>query len=103
LRWEDINTPPPGITDEQVLERAVAENRVLITFDKDFGELAFRAGLPTSSGVVLFRIAPESPAHVANRTMAALESRTDWEGHFSVVLEDRVRMTLLPSNGKGTS
>src|SRR5215468_3517141 len=92
-----VRTEAPGITDQQVLARASAESRVLITFDKDFGELAFRTRLPAASGVVLFRIQQSSPAHVAARAVSALESRTDWAGHFSVVLEDRVRMTVLPS------
>jgi predicted nuclease of predicted toxin-antitoxin system len=32
----------PGSTDDVVLSLALAENRVLLTFDNDFGELAFR-------------------------------------------------------------
>jgi predicted nuclease of predicted toxin-antitoxin system len=48
-RGEDvlwIRAEAPGISDEQVLAPAQAEDRLLITFDKDFGELAFRARLP---------------------------------------------------------
>jgi predicted nuclease of predicted toxin-antitoxin system len=44
-----IRTESPGIADTEVLARAVAERRVLITFDKDFGELAFRSKLPADS------------------------------------------------------
>jgi len=94
-----VRTAAPGSTDRQVLDRAVAEDRVLITFDKDFGELAFGAGLPASCGVVLFRIRLTSPGQVAQRAVAVLESRSDWVGHFAVVLDDRVRMTLLPTDG----
>jgi predicted nuclease of predicted toxin-antitoxin system len=35
-----------GISDEQVLEKAVAEQRILITNDKDFGEMIFKQHLP---------------------------------------------------------
>ena len=76
--------------------RAQTEGRVLVTFDKDFGELVFRSGLSASSGVVLFRIAVPSPAYIARVAVAALESRTDWAGHFAVVEDDRIRMTPLP-------
>lgn len=96
-----VRTDAPGSSDREVLRRAVAEIRVLITFDKDFGELAFREGLSAVSGVVLFRIAPQSPSHVAQRAVAVLESRDDWAGHFSVVEADRVRTTPLPSATNG--
>ena len=38
-------------SDEQVLERARVDQRILITFDKDFGELAFHRRLPNTSGI----------------------------------------------------
>jgi Domain of unknown function (DUF5615) len=39
-----VRTDSPGTSDEEVIHRAVAETRVLVTFDKDFGELTFRLG-----------------------------------------------------------
>jgi predicted nuclease of predicted toxin-antitoxin system len=92
----------PGSSDLQVIALAQAENRVLVTFDKDFGELAFRSGLPASSGIILFRISMESPASIARVAVAALGSRADWAEHFAVVEDDRIRMTLLPC-GDGQS
>ncbi len=91
-----VRTEAPGISDREVLARAQTEDRVVITFDKDFGELAFRFGLPATSGVILFRLTAQSPASVARIASAVLEMRTDWAGHFSVIEEDRVRMTPLP-------
>ncbi|HEX7127847.1 MAG TPA: DUF5615 family PIN-like protein [Thermodesulfobacteriota bacterium] len=88
----------PGAADSEVLARATAEQRILITFDKDFGELGFRSGLPSSSGIVLFRLSPSSPSRVADVAVLVLESRDDWAGHFSVVEADRVRMTALPGS-----
>jgi predicted nuclease of predicted toxin-antitoxin system len=93
-----IRSDAPGSTDQEVLLRARDENRLLITFDKDFGELAFRAGLPASSGIVLFRIAAPSSTHIARAAVAALSGRTDWSGHFSVVEDKRIRMTPLPQS-----
>jgi predicted nuclease of predicted toxin-antitoxin system len=43
-----------GATDEQVLERALNEKRVLITEDRDFGELVYARGR-SSAGVILVR------------------------------------------------
>src|SRR5215213_4799204 len=70
--------------------------RGLVTFDKDFGELAFRAGLPATCGVILLRISLADPAAAAALVVATLASRTDWPGHFSVVSDRRIRMRLLP-------
>jgi predicted nuclease of predicted toxin-antitoxin system len=48
-----IRTYAPGSSDIDVLAIAEAENRILLTFDRDFGELASRAGLPAICGIVL--------------------------------------------------
>ena len=91
-----VRSDAPGSSDVQVLARAQAEGRILVTFDKDFGELAFRSGLPASSGILLFRISAPSSSHVAHVATVALESRTDWAGYFAVIEDDRIRMTPLP-------
>jgi hypothetical protein len=49
-----------------------AESRILLTFDKDFGELAWREGLPATCGVILFRLPHAAacdgrPSHRRNR------------------------------------
>lgn len=85
-----------GSNDEQVLARGQDEERILITFDKDFGEMAFRSKLPSTSGVILFRISIPSSQHIAQVAVQAIASRTDWAGHFSVIEDNRIRMTLLP-------
>ena len=46
----------PGITDEVVMDLANRASALLVTADKDFGELVFRQGRITS-GVMLFRLA----------------------------------------------
>jgi predicted nuclease of predicted toxin-antitoxin system len=91
-----IRTESPGSLDEDILARARRESRVLVTFDKDFGELAFRSKLPASCGIILFRITPRSPEFVARLTTRAIGSRNDWVGHFAVIEEHRVRMRPLP-------
>lgn len=46
----------PGITDDEVLRLAISEGKLLITADKDFGELVFRQGL-IKEGIILIRLA----------------------------------------------
>lgn len=86
----------PGIDDLAVLARAQAEDRILLTFDKDFGELAFRRRLPSTSGVILFRAIMETSQATAALVVAAITSREDWRGHFSVIDSRRIRMRQLP-------
>ncbi len=44
VRWIGDSTADAG--DEEVISQACAERRVLVTLDKDFGELAVVRGLP---------------------------------------------------------
>ena len=90
-----VREDSPGKADDEILLHAQEENRIVITFDKDFGELAFRSRLPAQSGVILFRITPKSPHHIAQAAVQALASRDNWIGHFSVVEDNRIRMTSL--------
>jgi predicted nuclease of predicted toxin-antitoxin system len=92
VRW--ISEEASGASDEQVLALAESEGRVLLTFDKDFGELAWRAGLPASCGIVLFRISAPS-ASIGAALAARIAERDDWAGHFSVIEPGRVRMRAL--------
>ena len=55
-----IREAAPGITDQEVLRRSNAEKRLLLTFDKDFGELVYRLGSDASCGIILFRFSPSS-------------------------------------------
>lgn len=89
-------TELPGAVEEVVLDRARRESHLLLTFDKDFGAMAFRSGLAAPAGVILFRISLASPSYVARTAVSVLQSRTDWAGHFAVVEDDRLRMRSLP-------
>jgi predicted nuclease of predicted toxin-antitoxin system len=84
--------------DDVILARAQVEQRLVVTHDKDFGELAFRSRLPASCGVILFRLAGPDPDSDNRRVLEVLEGRADWAGHFSVVTDDRIRMRPLPGS-----
>jgi hypothetical protein len=86
-----------GWTIPKILARAQAESRIVVTQDKDFGELAFRRGLPAQCGVILFRLGGNKPDADNHRMVEVVESRTDWAGQFAVATDDRVRMRPLLS------
>ena len=82
--------------DEDILAQAQQEKRLILTHDKDFGELAFRCGLPADCGVILLRLSGDSPEQDNRRAIDTIETRTDWVGNFSVVTDDRIRIRPLP-------
>ena len=84
-----------GTTDEFILSKAKKEERVIITNDKDFGELIFYRKL-NSHGVILLRLLDNS-AENKIITMDMLLSRFSRKikGKFVVVSEDRVRMRKI--------
>lgn len=49
----------PGTEDPEVLTAATARDRILLTFDRDFGDLVFRQN-QTAAGVVLLRLRTRS-------------------------------------------
>jgi len=100
-RGHDVNwvkESMPQAKDDEILATAQAEQRVVLTHDKDFGELAFRYGLPAECGVLLIRLAGTSRQTDIDYILKVVDSREDWPGHFSVATRGRVRMRPLPSS-----
>ena len=50
-----VRDAAPGVSDADVLAWATRDERILLTFDKDFGELAGASALPSTCGIMLFR------------------------------------------------
>lgn len=86
----------PGATDEQVLERALNEKRVLITEDRDFGELVYARGR-SSAGVILVRF-PNRARRAKAATVIEVVSKLGLRlrDTFTVVEPGRVRMSSRP-------
>ena len=63
-QWDvkSITETMPGISDEEVLQIAVAEGRIILTFDRDYGELLFRYRHAPPPAVVYFRSKGDTPA-----------------------------------------
>ena len=90
-----IRRSDPGISDQEVLTRAIREGRILLTFDKDFGELAKSAPLPRQCGIILLRLPVPPPERIGPAFSALVLSREDWAGQFSVIEPGRIRSRPL--------
>jgi predicted nuclease of predicted toxin-antitoxin system len=86
----------PGAPDSEWLAQAEQEERVVLTSDKDFGELVFRDGL-TTHGVILLRLVDLTVAEALarlRRAWSVIEANPT--GRFFVVTQRRVRVRSLP-------
>jgi predicted nuclease of predicted toxin-antitoxin system len=77
--------------DEEVLKTAQAQNRILITRDRDYGNLIFVKGL--GSGVIYLRMQPNTLIAVHNELLRVLGMYAEPEliGAFVVVEADKHR------------
>lgn len=82
----------PGITDIAVLHPAQQDDSLLITGDKDFGELVYRHGMP-HSGVLLIRMRGATDIEKAERVALVVAAHgMELAGCFSVVSKGALRV-----------
>ena len=82
----------PSIPDDEVLREANERGAVLVTADKDFGELVFRLGR-LSTGVFLIRL-HDLPTHDRAALVGAVvrEHAAELPGAFSVLSSTKLRI-----------
>lgn len=84
-----------GLSDTDVIALASREKRLLLTEDKDFGDLIFRRERAVP-GVVLLRIGRDHPALKAIRLAAAIERYDEGLfGRYTVIEGGRFRSRRL--------
>lgn len=85
-----------GASDGELMERARSENRIILTFDRDFGELVFRQRRFASRGIVLFRLRQQSPETVLRFLEEFFEASPELQGFLTVASPGQFRRTPLP-------
>lgn len=86
----------PGISDDVVLSTANSMRALLVTADKDFGELVFRRQ-QVSAGVLLIRLAGLPPQSKAELVAIAVRDHSDeLPGAFSVLSPGMIRIRNQP-------
>ena len=90
----DVAHSSPGAADDSLLESARSRNAILITSDKDFGDLVYRQRKMTA-GVVLMRLAGLSPQLKARHVAAAVgQHESELLGSFTVIARRSVRVRV---------
>lgn len=81
-----------GISDDEVMEIAIAEDRTILTFDSDYGELIFKYNYKPQKGVVYFRIQEFEPDQPGKILISLLnESKLSFESALTVYDSNSIR------------
>ena len=81
----------PASSDEHVLRVARAEGRWIVTFDRDYGDLVIRHGLPPPPAILYLRQEPYQPEKAADLVLAMVALRERVEGCLVVVTARHAR------------
>ena len=82
----------PGSADIDVLKQAHQEKLIILTFDRDYGELIFKYHKFLPEGVVYFRFDPSFPEEPARILIKILrKSQFSLIRKFTVIELDRIR------------
>lgn len=87
-----IGEDNPSIQDYEVVAIAIKEERIILTFDRDYGELIFKKGLKPPKGIIYLRIdtfAPEEPAEIIHKIIKS--QKFDFNRHLTEVDNNFVR------------
>jgi predicted nuclease of predicted toxin-antitoxin system len=86
---KSIQEEAPGISDEEVIRIASESGLVILTFDRDYGELIFRYSVTNPPAVVYFRDKGQAPEFAANALLKLLLNNEIQITDAFTVLEDR--------------
>lgn len=87
-----VGTDYPGISDKEIIKIAIQENRTILTYDRDYGELIFKNNYQPSAGVIYIRTAPKTPESAGQLVteLISLEN-LDFEKALTVVDSNGIR------------
>lgn len=89
---KSIGIDVAGISDYEVMKIAIAENRLIVTFDSDYGELIFKHGYKPPAGVIYLRImeySPEYPGEMIHDILST--TKLDFSHKLTVIDKNGIR------------
>ena len=93
-----IGQSHPGISDTQVMLLAQSQNRWLVTFDRDYGELIFKLKQPSPPLLVLLRLPTYQPREPARWLQHLVQKELLIEGYFHQFDGDTLRRRRFPTS-----
>ena len=88
----------PAAPDDNVLDMAVREERVLLTFDSDFGRMIFAEGFAAPRAVIYLRSPPPSPAEAITRILRVASADAPTIDGYFVSIDRTARYHPLPQD-----
>lgn len=95
--WDivSVTEEASGSSDEKVLDQAHRQGRIVLTFDRDYGELIFKQKASIPAGVVYFRFDPDYPREVGEIILLLLGKGMIFENYFTVLTRENIRQRRL--------
>ena len=81
-----------GISDDEVMEISINENRTIVTFDSDYGELIFKFDYKPEFGVIYFRwntFTPKEPGQLLLNLFQT--TKIDFKNALTVIDRNSIR------------
>ena len=91
----------PSVSDREVMAYARQEQRWIVTFDRDYGDLVFREGLLPPPAILFSRQEPYPPEPPADIVLAMLSEPQQLEGCMVVISRQNIRRRRFPALGTG--
>jgi predicted nuclease of predicted toxin-antitoxin system len=91
-----IRERAPGVADQEVLRIAVAQGRVLVTFDRDYGELVFGQGNTPPPSIFYCRTFPADSSEVSDTVRSLLVDPGSNDGSMVIVSQQGIRRRRFP-------
>lgn len=91
-----IKEQTQGISDITVLNLAKENNAIILTFDKDYGEIIFRNNFENTPSVIFFRYKGFDSFFAAKTLLKILENpQINLQGFFTIIEQESIRQRKL--------
>ncbi len=85
----------PGVSDKEVLILAKKEQRIVLTFDKDYRYLLYKEGIVFNDGLVYFKFTPKNSIETGELLAKLVSAGISFKGYYTVVSSNSIRQKPL--------